>query len=101
MANRHDVEDRKLSLGLFLGLMAIIVVAALVAFFLAGPTIIAALAPGIGLRLAAIIAFVISLIVLIVMAVASGDGVMGELPFMLLGFAAFFLVCWLMIAWIF
>jgi hypothetical protein len=59
------------------------------------------LAPGLGLRDAAIIAFVATLGVLVVFAIAAGDGLLGEIQFMLLGFFAFFLVLWLLIAWVF
>lgn len=59
------------------------------------------LAPGLGLRDAAIIAFVATLAVLVIFALVAGDGLLGEIQFMLLGFFAFFLVLWLLIAWIF
>ncbi|WP_339803101.1 hypothetical protein [uncultured Marinobacter sp.] len=57
------------------------------------------LAPGIGLKAAAVWAFLATMVVLIVFAVAAGDGLLGELQFMLVGFFAFFLVLWLLIAW--
>ncbi len=59
------------------------------------------LAPGVDLREAAILAFITTIAVLVVFAIAAGDGLLGELQFMLLGFFAFFLVLWLLIAWIF
>lgn len=59
------------------------------------------LAPGLGLRDAAIIAFLVTLAVLVIFAIAAGDGLLGEIQFMLLGFFAFFLVLWLLIAWVF
>ncbi len=59
------------------------------------------LAPGLGLRDAAIIAFVATLVVLVVFAFAAGDGLLGEIQFMLPGFFAFFLVLWLLISWVF
>ncbi|MEC9408386.1 MAG: hypothetical protein ABF271_14820 [Abyssibacter sp.] len=59
------------------------------------------LTPGVGLKSAAIAAFVLSVILFVVFAVAAGDGLIGELQFMLLGFFAFFFVLWLLIAWIF
>lgn len=57
--------------------------------------------PGLGLRSAAIIAAVISFVVLIAFAVASGDGLLGELPFVIGGFFVFFLFFWIMTAWVF
>lgn len=58
-------------------------------------------APGLGLRNAAIASFFVTLVLMVVFAVASGDGLIGELQFLLPGFLAFFLIFWLMIAWIF
>jgi hypothetical protein len=57
---------------------------------------------GLGLKTAALISFGVSLVVILVMAVISGgDAIFGELPFTVLGFLIFFLIFWLMIAWIF
>jgi hypothetical protein len=35
------------------------------------------------------------------MAIAAGDGLLGEIQFMLAAFGGFFVISWLMIAWIF
>ncbi|MFT5889857.1 MAG: hypothetical protein ACI9BO_002685, partial [Zhongshania sp.] len=59
------------------------------------------LSPGMGLKDAAIAAFFTTVVTLVIFAVAAGDGLLGELQFMLGGFFSFFLVLWLMIAWIF
>lgn len=57
---------------------------------------------GLGLKNAALISFAVSLTVILVMAVASGgDAILGELPFTIAGFLIFFVIFWLMIAWIF
>jgi hypothetical protein len=57
---------------------------------------------GLGLKNAALIAFGVSFVVILVMAIVSGgDAIFGELPFTILGFLIFFVVFWLMIAWIF
>ncbi|POP54172.1 hypothetical protein [Zhongshania marina] len=56
---------------------------------------------GLGLKDAAVIAFFVTVITLVIFAVAAGDGLLGELQFMLSGFFGFFLVLWLLIAWIF
>lgn len=59
-------------------------------------------AAGLGLKNAALISFDVSLAVILVMAVVSGgDAIFGELPFTIAGFLIFFVVFWLMIAWIF
>lgn len=59
------------------------------------------LAPGLGLKSAAVIAFFITTVLMIIMAIASGDGLIGELPFMLGGFLLFYVIIWLSMAWIF
>ena len=57
--------------------------------------------PGLDLRNAAVIAFFVTVATLVVFAFAAGDGLLGELQFMLGGFVSFFLIFWLFIAWIF
>lgn len=59
------------------------------------------LAPGVGIKDAAVIAFTATVLVLIIFAVASGDGIIGEIQFILVGFFAFFVVLWLLISWVF
>lgn len=57
---------------------------------------------GLGLKNAALISFVVSFVAILVMAVVSGgDAIFGELPFTIVGFLIFFVIFWLMIAWIF
>jgi len=58
-------------------------------------------APGLGLKTAAVIAFFVTVVLLVVFALAAGDGLLGELQFILAGFFSFFVIFWLMIAWIF
>lgn len=100
-SSREDRADRRLSLTLFLAIL--ITIAAVVGFvwFVFGPAITAAVEPGIGLRSAAMIAFGLALAVIVIMAVVAGDGLLGELPAMVVGFLAFFVIAWLMIAWVF
>jgi hypothetical protein len=57
---------------------------------------------GLGLKNAALISFGVSFAAILVMTVVSGgDAILGELPFTIAGFLIFFVVFWLMIAWIF
>lgn len=56
---------------------------------------------GLGLKQAAVISFFVTMALLVVFAISSGDGLIGELQFVLGGFFSFFIVIWLMIAWIF
>jgi len=40
-------------------------------------------------------------VILVMTIVSGGDAIFGELPFTLAGFLIFFVIFWLMIAWIF
>ena len=57
--------------------------------------------PGLGLKDAALIAFGLAFVMVLVMAVSAGDGLVGELGVMIPGVLIFFLICWLMLAWVF
>jgi len=61
----------------------------------------AALAPGVGLRSAAIASFVLTVVILVVFLFAAGDGLLGEIQFVLPAFFVFFVFNWLLIAWVF
>lgn len=89
-------ESRKIAMAL-LAIVSLVVIAGLLML----PSLAAAMAPGLGLKDAAIIAFFVTAILLIIFAVAAGDGLLGELQFMLGGFFLFYLIFWLMIAWVF
>ncbi len=108
MTSAGDPSDRRRALIL----LAVIVVGVLVAaglfvslIVLELPKIVAfadeVFTPGLGLRTAAIIAAVVSFLVLIVFAIVSGDGIIGELAFVIPGFFVFFLFFWIMTAWVF
>ncbi|HUV32686.1 MAG TPA: hypothetical protein VMW31_03865 [Devosiaceae bacterium] len=101
MARNENISDRRLSLALFLAILAAIVVAGALVFFVFGPALAAAVEPGLGLRGAALVAAGVSMSAIVMMAIAAGDGLLGELQYMILGFLGFFVVSWLMIAWIF
>ena len=60
-----------------------------------------ALEPGVGLKTAALWSFGVTFVMFIVFALVAGEGVLGELEFMLLGFFLFFVIITLLIAWIF
>lgn len=101
MSDRRDLDDRKLTLRLLLAILATVVVAGGLLVAIVVPALGEAVAPGIGLKTAAIISFCLTLAVMVVMAIAAGDGLLGEIQYMLAAFGGFFVVCWLMIAWIF
>jgi len=60
-----------------------------------------AVEPGIGIKEAAKWSFGVTVVMFLLFAVVAGDGIIGELPFMLLGFFAFFVIIMLLIAWVF
>lgn len=59
------------------------------------------LSPGVGMRDAAVISFFVTVVLMIVFAVAAGDGFLGEIQFVLGSFFLFFVIIWLLIAWAF
>jgi hypothetical protein len=62
---------------------------------------IAALEPGIDLKTAVPWAFGVTFVMFIFFAVAAGDGLLGEIQYMLAGFFLFFVIITLLIAWVF
>ena len=96
----QDKSDRKLTLYMF---AVIFVFTILVAFllFLFLPNILHIFEPGLGLKSAAIVSFFVTIITFVIFAVTSGDGLLGEIQYMIGGFFTFFIIFWLMIAWIF
>ena len=104
MTGEGDRKDKNESRRIAMALIAMLIIVAVgAALILPAMTegVTAAFSPGIGLKEAAVIAFFITVAVLIVFAIVSGDGLLGELQFMIAGFLVFFLIFWLMIAWIF
>jgi len=61
----------------------------------------AALTPGIGLKTATLWGFGTTVVLFLLFAMVAGDGILGELPFMLGAFFTFFAILSLLIAWIF
>jgi hypothetical protein len=106
--SRADDRDRRRALRIVFGTSAL--VALLVALLaLAAATSLPALSEwvsvtfdeGIGMKAAAMWAAIVSVVVLLVFAVTAGEGIIGELQFMIPGFFLFFVFFWLMLAWIF
>jgi hypothetical protein len=87
--------------GLLLGLLLLLGAATAMMLPLVAGFIDQHFTPGLDLRNAAVIAFFVTVATLVVFAFAAGDGLLGELQFMLGGFVSFFLIFWLFIAWIF
>jgi hypothetical protein len=107
MAGEGDRQDRKEATRLFVA--AVVALILLVAMGFAGLTYFTGImgeadpfSAGLGLKNAALISFAVSFVAILVMAVVSGgDAIFGELPFTIAGFLIFFVIFWLMIAWIF
>jgi hypothetical protein len=106
MPSASDRHDRKEALRLFvvaaIALLLLIVIGGVGLYYLVGLGASDPFAPGLGLKNAALVSFGVSFVLILVMAVVSGgDAIFGELPFTVLGFLIFFVIFWLMIAWIF
>ena len=107
MAGEGDRQDRKEATRLFVA--AAVALILLVLMGLAGLYYFTGMmgdsdpfSAGLGLKNAALISFAVSFVAILVMAVVSGgDAIFGELPFTIAGFLIFFVIFWLMIAWIF
>ena len=94
-------KDQRQTIILF-GIIAFALVTLGVVFFLVViPAVNDAVAPGLGLKSAAIISFVVTLATIVILAVFSGDGLIGEIQYVLPGFFVFFLINWILIAWTF
>ena len=93
-------ESRKIAIVL-ISLLVVVGVAAMLLLPSLSEFATVYLQPGLGLKTAAIIAFFVTVVLFLIFAVFAGDGLLGELQFMLLGFFLFFLIFWIMIAWIF
>src|SRR5262245_1230912 len=107
MPSKGDRQERNEALRLFIAaavaLVLLVVIGGAGFYYFAGiGTEGDPFSEGLGLKTAALISFAVSFVAILVMAVVSGgDAIFGELPFTIAGFLIFFVVFWLMIAWIF
>jgi len=106
MPSPQDERDRKeaarLLLAAAIAILRLIVIGAVGIYFITGLGDGDPFSEGLGLKGAAIVSFGVSLVLILVMAIVSGgDAIFGELPFTIAGFLIFFVIFWLMIAWIF
>ncbi len=98
----HD--DKKESRKIAIALVSLLLVLGLAIFLmipLLTELVAANFTPGVGMKDAAVISFFITIVIMIIFAVVSGDGIFGEIQFILGGFFLFFIIIWLMVAWIF
>ena len=99
-----DARDRKAArtTGIALVVMVLILIGILVLLLPAlGEFVATSLTPGVDLKAAALGSFIVTIVLFVLFAAVSGDGLIGELQFMLAGFFSFFLILTLLIAWIF
>ena len=68
---------------------------------LAWAGLVEAFAPGLGLKGAAVIGFFVVVALFVGFAIAAGDGLIGEIQFMIGGFLLFYVIFTLMLAWVF
>ncbi len=104
MSGGADSADKKQARGLAIALIVLVVLLVIGAFFalpILGDFHQSYLAPGMGIKDAAVAAFISAIVVLVVFAIAAGDGLLGELQFILPAYGGFFVVLWLLIAWVF
>jgi len=90
LSDRDDKLEARLLLIALIALAALVLLA--IAFLrpAAKEFVLLHLEPGVGIRQAAIISFFISLFTLIAMAIFAGDGLIGELQFMIQAFVLFY-----------
>lgn len=99
-----DAKDKKAARNAGIALLVVLLLAMGVAMMLVpalGDFIATSLTPGVDLKGAAFGSFIVTVILFVLFAAVSGDGLIGELQFMLAGFFSFFLMLTLLIAWIF
>ena len=99
-----DAQDRKSARMAGIALVVLTLLALGAAALLlpsVGEFMATSLTPGVDLKGAAFASFIVTVALFIVFAAVSGDGLLGELQFMLAGFFSFFLIFTFLIAWIF
>lgn len=99
--DRNDKKDISLIVFAMIALLMVVGLAIMFMAPVATEIFTTYFSPGVGMRDAATIAFFVTVITLVVFAIAAGDGFIGEIQFMLGAFFGFFVIAWLMIAWIF
>ena len=104
MIGNSDLKDRNDSRKILLSLTVLFIILILSIIFMF-PQFLEILststATGLGLKDSAVVSFFVSLVLVTILAMVSGDGLLGEVQFVVVGFLLFFIVFWLMIAWVF
>ena len=104
MIGNSDLKDRNDSRKILLTLTVLFIVLILSIIFIF-PSFLEILSTstsaGLGLKDSAVVSFFVTLVLVTILTLVSGDGLLGEVQFVLAAFFLFFIVFWLMIAWIF
>ena len=104
MVGNSDLKDRNDSRKILLSLTVLFIILILSLIFML-PSFLEILSTGtyagLGLKESAVVSFFVSLVLVTILAIVSGDGLLGEVQFVVAAFFLFFIVFWLMIAWIF
>ena len=104
MIGNSDLKDRNDSRKILLTLTVLFIILILSIIFMFPQffeILSTSTSTGLGLKDSAVVSFFVSLVLVTVLAMVSGDGLLGEVQFVVVGFLLFFIVFWLMIAWIF
>ena len=104
MVGNSDLKDRNDSRKILLSLTVLFIILILSLIFML-PSFLEILSTstsaGLGLKDSAVVSFFLTLVLVSILAIVSGDGLLGEVQFVVAAFFLFFIVFWLMIAWIF
>jgi hypothetical protein len=98
--NKDKNESRIIAIAL-VALVLVLGVAILLMLPMLSEIVAVHLSPGLGLKESAVISFFVTVVIMIVFAIFSGDGLLGEIQFILGSFFLFFVIIWLLVAWIF
>ncbi|SVC49292.1 uncharacterized protein METZ01_LOCUS302146 [marine metagenome] len=104
MIGNSDLKDRNDSRKILLSLTVLFIILILSIIFMFPQffeILSTSTSTGLGLKDSAVVSFFVSLVLVTVLAMVSGDGLLGEVQFVVVGFLLFFIVFWLMIAWVF
>ena len=104
MIGNSDLKDRNDSRKILLSLTVLFIILILSIIFMFPQffeILSTSTSSGLGLKDSAVVSFFVSLVLVTVLAMVSGDGLLGEVQFVVVGFLLFFIVFWLMIDWIF
>jgi len=104
MSINSDLKDKNDSRKILLSLTVLFIILILSIIFMF-PSFLEILSTGtstgLGLKESAVVSFFVSLVLVTILAIVSGDGLLGEVQFVLAAFLLFFFVFWFLIAWIF